>query len=85
MKLYIGNKNYSSWSMRPLVLLTQAGIPFDVAMRIRTYGLPVPAPVSAWIARLVELPGVAAWIRDALAEKDFVQFEEPYRSGEAQA
>jgi glutathione S-transferase len=29
MKLYIGNKNYSSWSMRPWVLLTQTGIPFD--------------------------------------------------------
>jgi glutathione S-transferase len=29
MKLYIGNKNYSSWSMRPWVLLRQAGIPFD--------------------------------------------------------
>jgi glutathione S-transferase len=28
LKLYIGNKNYSSWSMRPWVLLTQAGIPF---------------------------------------------------------
>lgn len=32
MKLYIGNKNYSSWSMRPWVLLTQAGIPFDEVM-----------------------------------------------------
>ena len=29
MKLYIGNKNYSSWSMRPWVLLKQAGIPFE--------------------------------------------------------
>jgi glutathione S-transferase len=29
MQLYIGNKNYSSWSMRPWVLLTNAGIPFD--------------------------------------------------------
>ena len=28
LKLYIGNKNYSSWSMRPWVLLKQAGIPF---------------------------------------------------------
>ena len=26
LKLYIGNKNYSSWSMRPWVLLKQAGI-----------------------------------------------------------
>jgi len=29
LKLIIGNKNYSSWSMRPWLLLTQAGIPFE--------------------------------------------------------
>ena len=29
LKLAIANKNYSSWSMRPWVLLTQAGIPFE--------------------------------------------------------
>ncbi len=29
LKLYIGNKNYSSWSMRPWVLMRQAGIPFE--------------------------------------------------------
>ena len=29
IKLYVGNKNYSSWSMRPWVLLTQAGIAFE--------------------------------------------------------
>ncbi len=28
-KLYVGNKNYSSWSMRPWVLMTQADIPFE--------------------------------------------------------
>lgn len=32
MKLYIGNKNYSSWSMRPWVLLTNAGIAFEEVM-----------------------------------------------------
>jgi glutathione S-transferase len=32
LKLYIGNKNYSSWSMRPWVLLTQAGIDFEEVM-----------------------------------------------------
>lgn len=31
-KLYIGNKNYSSWSMRPWVMLTQAGIAFEEVM-----------------------------------------------------
>ena len=34
LKLYIGNKNYSSWSMRPWVLMTQAGIPFE-EVRVR--------------------------------------------------
>jgi glutathione S-transferase len=29
LQLYIGNKNYSSWSMRAWVLLKQAGIPFQ--------------------------------------------------------
>jgi len=32
LKLYIGNKNYSSWSMRPWVLLQQAGIEFEEVM-----------------------------------------------------
>ena len=29
LKLVVGNKNYSSWSMRPWVLLRQAQIPFE--------------------------------------------------------
>ena len=29
LKLVIANKNYSSWSMRPWVLMTQAAIPFE--------------------------------------------------------
>jgi len=32
MKLYIANKNYSSWSMRPWVMLKQAGIEFEEVM-----------------------------------------------------
>ena len=27
--LYIGNKNYSSWSFRPWIAMTGAGIPFE--------------------------------------------------------
>jgi len=34
--LVIGNKNYSSWSMRPWLLLRQAGIPFE-EVRILLY------------------------------------------------
>jgi glutathione S-transferase len=50
-----------------------------VAMRIRTYALPVPADVAAYIGRVCALPGVKAWIDGALAEKDFIDFEEPFR------
>ena len=32
LKLFIGNKNYSSWSMRPWVLLKQSGIEFEEVM-----------------------------------------------------
>jgi glutathione S-transferase len=34
MKLLIGNKNYSSWSLRPGLLAKQAGIPFE-EIRVR--------------------------------------------------
>ena len=50
-----------------------------VCMRINTYALPVPAEVRAYVDRVCALPGVAAWIKDALEEKDFLDFEEPYR------
>ena len=50
-----------------------------VVMRLRTFALPVPPEVRAYIERVCALPGVAAWIEGALAEQDFVPFEEPYR------
>ena len=55
MKLVIGNKNYSSWSMRPWVLMTAFGIPFeevrisldqpDTSRRIVEYSLAGRVPV----------------------------------------
>ena len=50
-----------------------------VCMRLKTYALPVPAEISAYIERLCALPGVQAWVEEALAEKDFREFEEAYR------
>lgn len=50
-----------------------------VAMRLKTYALPVPASITAYINRLCAMPGVKAWIDDALIENDFRDFEEPYR------
>lgn len=50
-----------------------------VCMRLATYALPVPAPVRAYVERVRALPGVVAWMDAALAEQDFLDFEEPYR------
>jgi len=50
-----------------------------VVMRLQTYALPVPADVAAYMERVCALPGVKAWIDGALAEKDFIDFEEPFR------
>ena len=50
-----------------------------VCMRLKSYALPVPDDISAYIERLCTLPGVKAWIDGALAENDFREFEEPYR------
>lgn len=54
-----------------------------VAMRIRSYGLPVPAAVSAYVERLAAAPGVREWIADSLAEHDFIAEDEPYRTAPA--
>ncbi|MBL0729793.1 glutathione S-transferase family protein [Piscinibacter sp. HJYY11] len=40
LHLYIGNKNYSSWSMRPWVLMKEAGIPFDETVMRLDYTVP---------------------------------------------
>ena len=50
-----------------------------VVMRLTTYAPPLPAEVTAYMDRVKALPGVAAWIEGALAERDFLDFEEPYR------
>ncbi len=51
-----------------------------VVMRIRSYALPLDEPCRAYATAVVALPSVAEWINDALAENDFLPFEEPYRT-----
>lgn len=50
-----------------------------VCMRLKTYALPLSAPVAAYVQRVCDAPGVKAWVDDARAENDFRDFEEPYR------
>jgi len=50
-----------------------------VCMRLRTYGLPMPATTRDYVSRVVATPAVAAWMVDAVQEHDFIEFDEPYR------
>jgi glutathione S-transferase len=50
-----------------------------ICTRLTSYALPVPQPIADYVRRVLALPGVAAWVEAALAEKDFLDFEEPYR------
>ncbi|MEJ6007395.1 glutathione S-transferase [Paucibacter sp. AS339] len=50
-----------------------------VVMRVTRYGLPLSASAAAYAKAVEQHPAVAAWVADAIAEKDFLDFEEPYR------
>ena len=75
MQLYIGNKNYSSWSLRAWLLLRQAGIAF-AERRLRLEWEPGSAfkqtllaiAPSGRVPLLVEDDGFAVWDSLAIAE-----------------
>ena len=74
MQLYIGNKNYSSWSLRPWLLMTHTGIAFDeIKLRLSfTEGSPFKQAVAQHspagrVPVLVD-EGFAIWDTLAIAE-----------------
>jgi len=79
----IGNKSYSSWSMRPWVLLRQAGIAFE-AVLVRFDRFEANSRFKQTFAAVNPVgkvpvgvhDGLALW--DTLAERDFRDFEKPY-------
>ena len=83
MQLWIGNKNYSSWSLRPWILLTEAGIPFE-ERRLRLSWQPdsdfkrtllTMAPTGR-VPLLVDDDGTAVWDSLAIAETIAERFPE---------
>lgn len=72
MKLVIGDKNYSSWSMRPWVLLKHFGIPFDEVL-IELYEPGSKAAIlahspSGKLPCLITDEGFGVWDSLAIAE-----------------
>lgn len=82
MKLYIGNKNYSSWSMRSGVLLAAFGIAFEEEMLRLDFNpgaewrrtLAAVSPAGK-VPVLVDDDGFAVW--DTLAIAEFVADSHP--------
>jgi len=75
MQLYIGNKNYSSWSMRPWVLMTQAGIPFEEVM-IPFDGMEEGSPFRVAIAKINPAGRVPVLVDDGLVIWDTLAIAE---------
>lgn len=74
MKLLIGDKNYSSWSMRPWLLLTHFGITFEEVL-IQLYEPDTKARILSHAPRgsgkvpcLIDDTGHATWDSLAIAE-----------------
>ncbi|MDY6961010.1 MULTISPECIES: glutathione S-transferase family protein [Pseudorhizobium] len=71
LTLYIGNKNYSSWSFRPWIAMTAAGIPFEEVLI--PFDFPAGNPRFSEISPTSRVPvlhhgGVRVWESLAIIE-----------------
>jgi len=89
LKLVVGNKNYSSWSMRPWVLLRQAQIPFEeVQLKFSQSdgGLTVPGVEkysAAGKVPVLMIDGEPVWDSLAICETVAEMFPDKYLWPEA--
>jgi glutathione S-transferase len=75
LKLYIGNKNYSSWSMRAWVLLKEAGIDFE-EVKIRFDSFDSGSTFKASLAAVNPVGKVPVLVDDGLAIWDTLAIAE---------
>lgn len=81
--LYIGNRSYSSWSLRAWLLLRHFQVPFEarrlallteafraaVVSRFRTYGVDA-GPANASMATVLDQPAMREWCAEAADEPE---------------
>ena len=70
-KLIIGNKNYSSWSLRSWLLLREAGIEFEeqrIVLDVATTAAEMAEHCPARTVPVLQLSGLAVWDTLAIAE-----------------
>ena len=69
--LYIGNKNYSTWSLRSWLLLSEAGIEFDehrIVLDVETSAKELASVSPSRTVPVLVLDGVTIWDTMAIAE-----------------
>ena len=70
-KLIIGNKNYSSWSLRSWLLLREAGIEFEehrIALDVATTAAELAQHCPGLTVPVLQLDGLVVWDTLAIAE-----------------
>ena len=70
-KLIIGNKNYSSWSLRPWLLMREAGIDFDehrILLDVDSTAAEIAAFNAGKTVPILQLDDVTVWDSLAIAE-----------------
>lgn len=55
-----------------------------VTRRFVTYGTALPAVAKEYVDTISALPAMREWLAEALAEREFVQMDEPYRTSRDQ-
>src|SRR5882757_4711967 len=81
MRLLIGNKNYSSWSLLPWLLLKQLGIPFDeekLSFNDPEFGARVRKYSAVGLVPVLVAGDLAVW--DSLAIIEYVADKVPGRA-----
>src|SRR5512140_1149679 len=74
--LHIGNKNYSSWSLRPWILMTELGIPFTERLHVfgPTFDVRGAGPPAGKVPCLID-DGRIVW--DSLAIVEYLAEDNP--------
>jgi glutathione S-transferase len=75
--LHIGNKNYSSWSVRPWVLLTELGIPFHEKLHIFAPNFTAKTEGASPTGKVPSLHDGDRIIWDSLAIAEYVAERRP--------
>lgn len=63
-QLIIGNKNYSSWSLRPWLLLKVFNLPFEE--------IKIPLYQQQSQQNILQLPAMQEWIAAGIVEEEYL-------------